>query len=872
MGSSPDQISQPAVRKISSLPQEILIAIFDYLTPEDLSQVVQSSRELYKSATSSCLWERFYFSFWKEDRIENPQSARLNQLRNKRRIQNLYHTAQSVWNRHKTSNSSMETPFPEFLTFSPSTQLHVEEEGSLDFYKLFCARIRTDEKVIQVIKEQCINPTCWFEKVYETLQSYGDDVKDILIALIVVQKRVGRNPDIFIESDNMQNSKMIDFPSALQSRKPSTYRSKTHSMVIQHLGEMMLQITREQQAIYGLNRMWAIIQEYDILGPSFSWTEISATRSNDDANLVPQDVVQIKQIETVFGYFSMICGGEGQEISNELDKMAVACSLFLADRDTQSEGPKKQQKIALAIYEFLKIRQFRMAKVYDTTKVYKNFIHCCLSKATRETHPMTFSVLYCAIACRLGLFALRTCIPDSAIIAIRGGSSGQDTNFWLDVEEGGLIYDSLDLKRKFRVSNDDSQSAQVSTCSTLFCCLSAARNIERDIGPVISPFMTLNTVDLIDQQKVTMNQDADEIFELIMAKDDNPFNPSATYFNHSDDQMYLVSAIYPKTERLGKRLTEQSNPASAQLPSRSQSINTFIIGRNELENRSNTEGIFHSLTILGTILPQSLISKAVAFERRKPFLRGQAPIDRLEDAVIRAKGMIKQQKEKLPPIKRLARSSSGHTDDVEDQSTIDDYIDDDILDTIHPVGTVFVHRTEDYHGVITVWNKDYESPNPIFFHSMEDDATKDLPRKQPFYWIVAADNTTRYVAHVNIQPASVCLSSLKNDTSASTTRLSYTQVEKLRKVVQSRESLTFSRVTAQKDGSHLRFELREEMLAIYPDEIAAYKKQIKSERQEEVDIIKLCSIKSSFDDDDDDTENEADSVYRQASQLSCTPF
>lgn len=547
---------------LSSLPKKVLLKIFGYLVPEDLIQVTKSSRGLYNLATYPTIWEEFYLCFWKEENHERTESVMLSRWRDTQRIRNLYNTAKTVMLKYRDNIEDDDKeipPFPLYLS-STSASCLFEDLKQLNFYRLFCERIRIDQAVLQIIKEACIDYTTWPAKMNDIIEKYGNEAKDILVALITTQKRFDKKEGSYIRSNDNSSNNILGFPSALQVRKPSTTRSRSHHLLSLRLSEELLAYLREEQAFKGLEqlrlKLWQMQEDQKSYKPS--WTEFSSIKQVPNNDL-PLNITTAKQTENGVIFLSMLNVGEGYEIAHELDMLAVSCSLFLREQGIKLtlNGP---QETARGIYKFMFLHGFRCTNSYtDRVELNKNFLHFSLDESGRKCPPFIFAVIFSSLSWRIGLSALPAYTPIGPMLAIHNSNksfqTGSNNFYWLSIMEKGLIYQTFQIKQKFAQSQSNllRLKAKVYTWAPLECCLEMIYNIQGSCqhhSKFGSTYVKSDTIQItFDKQDSLFYKNIHHHFERIILKDDNIFNPRVTSYNVYDRTLYLTSSVYPSPKQ-----------------------------------------------------------------------------------------------------------------------------------------------------------------------------------------------------------------------------------------------------------------------------------------------------------------------------------
>ncbi|PWN35617.1 uncharacterized protein FA14DRAFT_155027 [Meira miltonrushii] len=758
------------------LPNAIILRILDLLLPEELSQVVKSSRKLHRLAINPDLWEKFYLCFWKEENQDRAEYNLLSDWRNIKRIRCLRITAEEVWRNNRDTTTDCEhVPFP-MLLCSRSASIVPGFLEQPDFYKLFCERMRIDQVVLQIIREASLHPTIWPEEVQGVVKEFGNEVKDVLVALITAQKRFDERTGIFIEfNDDIALEDVLGFPSALQVRKPSTSRSISHHLVLLQISEELLAYLRKEQAFYGIERLrlklWQMEEVQENRKPS--WTEFSSTQQIPDDQM-PLHLKTAKRIENGLSFLSMLNSGEGHEIANEMDMLAVSCSLFL-----RKEGiPHTSKDTANGIYKFMLQNSFRCASGADRLELNKTFLHFSLDESGRECQALIFAVIFSSLSWRIGLSAIPVSTPIGPMLAIYNSDSQREefsNNFyWLSILEGGVIYQTHQIKQKFGLRQliyRFPQMARVYAMTPMECCLEMIYNVQRSCSrksesKAGSTYVKSDTIEVTDiEQDVPFGDYVHLQFENALLRHDNGFNPRTTFYNTYDRQVYLTSSVYPapiqparsilRNLQSGKRLASAGRHLRffTRLPDLSQTVRSFKVAESVIMHTGHSID-WKSLCNFGehedtSDIMQPKIHSGTERHLHEGWYKGK-------DA--------------------------------------------------YPIGAIIVHWKDGFAAVIVdcfernTYNFSRNRPAIDFW------ITEKKETNQHIYKVISANGTVFLIAHEDAYPAAASLSMLKaGDKPSSSTHkasLSSRQIENLLRARQF--GYTFRCIAAQNDGSGLR--------------------------------------------------------------------
>lgn len=801
---------------INLLPNEILVGIFEQLNPIDLSRVAQSSHSLRSVATTSSLWEPFYLSFWQEEDSRKSHIRGTEHWRDAKRFQYLHKTANRIWEQDSEQmqesgtkdldQEHYDTPFPKYLSALSKDPMK-DRNAPPEFYKLFCERMHIDEEVFTRIQAQCFKSSGWLQEMIDIYERYGDDVKDILHALITVQRRSDPNSALLIETGEGEQ----EFPSAYNLRLQRTKRSKTHHLTLLYFGKQLLQYVQHQQGVCGLNHIRSMSRSNEVTEGPFSWTGMHAVDASQTSDEGFAAVSIAKVFENSLCYLSMFRGGEGYEITNELDMLAVACSLYLAKEGISLENNGSRQ-FAQGICKFMQIRGYRGARDHKFHRLDNSFIHLCLDESGRKSLPLTLVVVFCSLANRLGLNALPTNTPGRLLAVVQHLGH----KFWISAADDGLLYELTNLQALFRMNSLSSDHAIVSPSTPLELCLRASRNIFNGLHGahmVADLNMGSDTLALVEkgEEDIEKAQRLDQIFEETMLASNNVFNPRRTFLRAKDRQSYLVSPLNEADEgsTLKRRTDSDAYLATAgrfkddDQSSETKAVLSMFAAANamtELGDEADRNGTALSIVTAQHYLPNSILSIQSGLKKRSEAELNQSEKMRLSELQTMATDLLAQDR-----AGRKQKRREASTDSEEDKS---------LLKMMHTVGTVFVHRVYGYQAVIQDWDVKCDKGED-WISAMDVDDLPNGGRKQPFYTSLVSDGSVRYVAHCNILPASADLS--PSDRKGERKEVTQSQIEKL--MYSHDFGDIFRCASSNHDGSELRMLLNATGKHMYPDDL-----------------------------------------------------
>ncbi|UZJ51602.1 hypothetical protein CBS101457_000922 [Exobasidium rhododendri] len=758
---------------LAAFPYEVFEAIFSHLSPLELSRLAQSSRSFYRISTTSPSWEQAYFSFWREGDERREAERGTRRRRENRRYKELKEAAGRAWSAdvnaslasfHHSKRAKIDTlppqtnettPFPRCLSGGPMRSDDQEADTNRNpyFYQLFLERIRIDDQVLESVNTQIQLSTCWLERVKDIVDKYGNDAKDVLHALIASQSRKGDN-----DKESFDPSASI-FPTALQVRLPRTRRSPSHHLSLLHYGKELLEHLQCREALSGLvSRREGCATE-----PSTQhWLNMRNQEFEDTYGKALRCASLSKEFENLFSWLSMFRGGEGQEISEELDTLAVSCSLYLASKDITLE--KSHQRYALGIYSFMCSRSFKGALLEDFHNLDNNFLHFCLDESGRETLPMSLSILYCGIASRLGLSALPTNTPAKVLVVVDydGVTSSLDGavspfpdnagRFWIDVYGDGKILNREDIRATLAQMRMPLEETSVSQSTPVAACLRASMNIVRSVQEAqnvrrvnTSAAPTVDEEEEEEEEEKQSDLDiveksvrADRVFDRLVLTPNNVFHPRRTYLAPSGPQLVSPFCL----EGAGSRRQTKGRYHRRVQWSDFDQQSAMHAASNAL-TRLGTELGVHGIDWCATLIQTYFPLDTLVVQGEMVDSDIQSPLYIANEAARRStstmfQNILDEDSQGPTPKRRLADEHA----------------------EMYKVGTVFVHRVYGYTAVILDWSEKCDATEE-WMRNMGVDRLPNGGRIQHFYQSMVEDGSTRYVAHCNITPAA-----LRSDTAS----------------------------------------------------------------------------------------------------------
>ncbi|EPQ28386.1 uncharacterized protein PFL1_04213 [Pseudozyma flocculosa PF-1] len=457
------------------LPQEIFASILAYLDPISLSAASQANRLLHRIATHPSLWKTPYLLRWSTGDVHRERRRRTLQWR-------LRHLSQQLdaWARRanqlagqdpvqaQTSRSDY-SPDGTFLFFSPP-RLAARNDAAgdqPDFYRLFLERIRIDQEVLDLLYHQVEATHSRIPAVEQLALRFGDDAKDVLRAVVSAQLSGPSGTDHGLPaSDDLlagkDKGKAVPYQRpheptpryrlrAYDVHLPTTMRSDSHHLVILHRAREMLEHLQRAEAMRRLKQL-----DRQAMRASTTATDQNSDRADDGGDIRDDEddddgsLFPVDSTEKAISILAMFRGGELYLVRQELDVLAAACDLYLqsvrpdlasaaghrAD-DGQSRSEEVARAMALAIGDFLRDNGFRGARTGLFQDLDNHFLHHCL-ETNRETIPLSLTVIFCAVANRLGLRASLCNFPTRILAVVNYSSASHapdDKRFWLDVAE-----------------------------------------------------------------------------------------------------------------------------------------------------------------------------------------------------------------------------------------------------------------------------------------------------------------------------------------------------------------------------------------------------------------------------------------------------
>ncbi|PWN53532.1 hypothetical protein IE53DRAFT_383963 [Violaceomyces palustris] len=476
-----------------NLPEEIVLNILSNLDPRSLATVSITSKTLHRLSTSPCLWEEPYLLRWStgDPERERRRGTLPHRLLHHRNLLNRMVKSSSNGRLEPLHSSEYLDSLLSGDQLSSSNRAAIKTREPPDFYRVFLERISIDQEVLDVVYQQVESthariPACAFVS-----KRFGRDAFDILMALVRSQstgpsgsnhgrpcggcrrrrrrrrrRRSGRSngdgvDEIVSEEEEDDDDEGYKL-SAYEVHLPGTKRSDSHHMVILHHAREMLEHIQRKQAMSGLDsfRPLHLPLSQHVLEPPNRKTRF--------------------ETERVISLLSMFRGGDEQEIRQTLDLLSLACDLHLqtkgiltpiSNRKTkegrdriltgaelvcdQEEGRGKGKReemrwedcveVVKGISSFMRENGFRPASSTKYHDLDNHFLNFCL-ETNRETLPLSLTVLFCALANRLGLVASLCNFPTRIIALVQVGGEDEDddedeedqrqsptTGFWVDV-------------------------------------------------------------------------------------------------------------------------------------------------------------------------------------------------------------------------------------------------------------------------------------------------------------------------------------------------------------------------------------------------------------------------------------------------------
>lgn len=802
-----------------SLPAEVLENIFSYLAPADLSALTKSSRALYRIATSAHLWERPYFAYWREGDQTKEKKRRTTISRQKRRIEALRALADYSWTKRgklpaaersdgkrlraddytdeacledvpTTEASSSTVPFPRFLSTHPSILGKDEDGQPPSFYHLFRERMGIDQEILDIIERQCTSESGYLHRAERIARIYGNDAKDVLHALVSSQQRSDPSQD-----NSGRNAP--SFPRAFELRKAELVRSHSHHLTILHYAQEILEHLQVKEAMSGLTSLYRSV-DLSLEGSSY-WTSLSPMcRETSDGEL--KRALSSKHFETAACWLSMFMGGEGLEITEELDVLAISCALYLREAGVSLDDDN-QETFALAILRFMKHRGFRGASFQDFHRLENNFLHLCLDERGRRTLPLTLTVIFCSLACRLGLPAMLANIPGRIVAIIEPAEAPRNPGkrFWVDIYGGGVVLNEENIRTLLEnVNAMDTNMAEVGMMASdaVTITVRAARNVlnsaQRMRGPRNHSDENVVSIESVRENRVAHQGHpatdptltSDELFEKLAYAPNFSYTPRRTFlsqtsrlssprprlcdpFELDETECWAASGhgrYQPNLHSLECNLTAAMHGAShamvrlhalpvlqhgaaganwlASLAKASFPLDVLIIEK-ELTGREPEES-----NVSDTNEKETQISAPPSEDDSQ---RSNESHNTIPDT---SSPLYVQDEDTRESLTRgfadVRLAFQGDIPDA-DRKRRDQAMENVDWSDIHPVGTVFVHRTYGYKAVIKSWDVKCNASR----RWIEQMGVASLPGgdRQPFYASLVDDGSQRYVAHCNIIPA-----------------------------------------------------------------------------------------------------------------------
>lgn len=239
-----------------------------------------------------------------------------------------------------------------------------------------------------------------------------------------------------------------------------------------------------------------------------------------------------------------------------------------------------------------------------------DFLHLCLDESGRKALPLTLTVIFCSLACRLGLRAMLANVPGRILAFVELPAESEHRaaeRFWVDIYGGGIILREDDIRRLLsRMHETPLDAAQLGLAASdaVTIALRAAKNILNSVQRMRTVPQILFAV---EESSGGMAKDfnsgpqrrpaedpslnADQLFEKLAYAPNFVFSPRRTYLWRSS-----------RSSPLGPKLCDpfwldetEAITASGQGRHRSRLQGT------DFDQTAAVHGAAHTLVRLGTV-------------------------------------------------------------------------------------------------------------------------------------------------------------------------------------------------------------------------------------------------------------------------------
>lgn len=239
-----------------------------------------------------------------------------------------------------------------------------------------------------------------------------------------------------------------------------------------------------------------------------------------------------------------------------------------------------------------------------------DFLHLCLDESGRKALPLTLTVIFCSLACRLGLRAMLANVPGRILAFVELPAESEHRaaeRFWVDIYGGGIILREDDIRRLLsRMHETPLDAAQLGLAASdaVTIALRAAKNILNSVQRMRTVPQILFAV---EESSGGMAKDfksrpqghpaedpslnADQLFEKLAYAPNFVFSPRRTYLWRSS-----------RSSPLGPKLCGPFWLDEAEaIPSSGQGRHRSRLQGTDFDQTAAVHGAAHTLVRLGTV-------------------------------------------------------------------------------------------------------------------------------------------------------------------------------------------------------------------------------------------------------------------------------
>lgn len=442
-----------------SFPEEVFHQVLLSCSPLDLYRVSQCNRSLRRLATASSLWEDHYYLYYKASvPARNPQDAEaIRRHRRRRRTEKMRAwIALCLAEEKPSSQPSQTSALPgcslDELLGAASSSTSQSHSNAPDFYRIFSQRMNRDVSLMRDLRRHLELTSRSLRSAANIVATYGDDARQLLQCLIQDQQIDEDALTDMSQSSHLQSKDATDdWPTAYGVHTRIATRQRPHPSLrycisLSYHASAWLSHLQRREAITKIRRI-RVDHEY-------------GRRLNGD--LRRRAFVRSTEVEESLQLLALFRGGEVQELSEYFDLLALHVYLRLvsedskqAPRDTEASHSQKTRTrhLVLRIVALLNGLKYGIADPITFLDLDNSFLHIStMCPQNRKTLPLTMTVIFCAVARRLGI-AAAPCDTPGRILAVVAdnpltGDGPQTPSFYVDSSDpANPISESKEISR-----------------------------------------------------------------------------------------------------------------------------------------------------------------------------------------------------------------------------------------------------------------------------------------------------------------------------------------------------------------------------------------------------------------------------------------